>query len=180
MAILSAPLATARRWLHRDAEKVPARALEQLARARAAHPVLDTMVTMREELRQLWTRSGVSAEQLVVELGTHVDVEDQLEDEEPAQPVVVETQADGVTRRGLTHDEGGRASGPTPFVVSVAQPARRALTRAAMAPPSARPAASPCASFMTCPIWAIDVAPTCSMARSTIAVSSSSPSWAGR
>ncbi|HXD06117.1 MAG TPA: acyl-CoA desaturase, partial [Burkholderiaceae bacterium] len=40
----------------------------QIASARADHPVLDKLVTMREELRQLWTRTGVSAEQLVVDL----------------------------------------------------------------------------------------------------------------
>ena len=31
-------------------------------------PVLKKLVTMREELRQLWTRTNVSAEQLVAEL----------------------------------------------------------------------------------------------------------------
>ena len=36
--------------------------------ARAASPVLDKLVTMREELRQLWTRTNVSAEQLVGDL----------------------------------------------------------------------------------------------------------------
>ena len=61
-------LRAARRWLHRDAEKVPARAQEQLARARAAHPVLDTMVTMREELRQLWMNTSHSREQLTADL----------------------------------------------------------------------------------------------------------------
>jgi hypothetical protein len=37
-------LKTAKRWLHRDEDKVPATALPQLAQARAAHPVLDKMV----------------------------------------------------------------------------------------------------------------------------------------
>ena len=41
----------------------------QLAQARCAqHPVLDKLVAMREELRQLWTRTNVSAEQLVADL----------------------------------------------------------------------------------------------------------------
>lgn len=58
----------ATRWLHRDAEKIPAAYQEQLDGARAASPVLDKLVTMREELRQLWTRTNVSAEQLVHDL----------------------------------------------------------------------------------------------------------------
>ena len=58
----------AKRWLHRDAEKIPAAYQAQLDGARAASPVLDKLVTMREELRQLWTRTNVSAEQLVHDL----------------------------------------------------------------------------------------------------------------
>jgi stearoyl-CoA desaturase (delta-9 desaturase) len=61
-------LKAARRWLHRDTEKVPAVALPQLAQARAAHPALDTMVTMREELRQLWLNTSHSREQLTADL----------------------------------------------------------------------------------------------------------------
>ena len=61
-------LKSARRWLHRDADKVPAGAVPQLAQARAAHPVLDKMVTMREELRQLWLNTSRSREQLAVDL----------------------------------------------------------------------------------------------------------------
>ena len=59
---------SARRWLHRDADKVPAAAMPQLAEARAAYPALDKMVTMREELRQLWLNTGRSREQLVADL----------------------------------------------------------------------------------------------------------------
>ena len=33
-----------------------------------AHPLLAKLVTMREELRQMWTRTNVSAEQLVADL----------------------------------------------------------------------------------------------------------------
>ena len=62
------PLRAARRWLHRDADKVPAAAVPQLAEARAAYPVLDKMVTMREELRQLWLNTGRTREQLVADL----------------------------------------------------------------------------------------------------------------
>ena len=61
-------LQAARRWLHRDAEKVPASALSHLAQARAASPVLDKMVTMREELRQMWLNTSHSREHLAVEL----------------------------------------------------------------------------------------------------------------
>ncbi len=62
------PLKAAKRWLHRDDERVPASARPQLAQARAAHPVLDKMVTMREELRQMWLNTSNSREQLAVEL----------------------------------------------------------------------------------------------------------------
>ncbi len=61
-------LKAAKRWLHRDEERVPAAALPQLAKARAAHPVLDKMVTMREELRQLWLNTSHSREQLAGDL----------------------------------------------------------------------------------------------------------------
>jgi len=56
------------RWLHRDAEKVPAEALPQLKQARAAYPVLDKMVVMREELRQIWLNTSLSREQLAADL----------------------------------------------------------------------------------------------------------------
>lgn len=61
-------LKSAQRWLHRDAEKVPANAAGQLAQARAAHPVIDQMLTMREELRQLWLNTTLSREQLTGQL----------------------------------------------------------------------------------------------------------------
>ena len=64
----SAVIKAAKLWAHRDAEKVPPAALAQLALARAASPVLDQMVTMREELRQLWLNTAVSREQLTAEL----------------------------------------------------------------------------------------------------------------
>jgi stearoyl-CoA desaturase (delta-9 desaturase) len=62
------PLKAANRWLHRDDDKVPAAARPHLAQARAAHPVLDKMVTMREELRQLWMSTNLSREQLALNL----------------------------------------------------------------------------------------------------------------
>jgi stearoyl-CoA desaturase (delta-9 desaturase) len=48
-------LKTARRWLHRDDEKIPAALRPQLEQVRAQHPVLAQMYAMREELRQLWS-----------------------------------------------------------------------------------------------------------------------------
>jgi len=61
-------LQSVKRWLHRDTEKVPASALPQVAQARAAHPVLDKMLVMREELRQLWLNTTQSREQLTADL----------------------------------------------------------------------------------------------------------------
>ena len=61
-------LKAAARWLHRDEDKVPQAVRAQLARARAEHPVLDKMVTMREELRQLWLSTSSSREQLAADL----------------------------------------------------------------------------------------------------------------
>jgi stearoyl-CoA desaturase (Delta-9 desaturase) len=62
------PLKAAKRWLHRDDDRVPAAARPHLAQARAAHPVLDKMVTMREELRQMWLNTSQSREQLATDL----------------------------------------------------------------------------------------------------------------
>jgi len=61
-------LKAAKTWLHRDDDKVPADARSNLVQARAAHPVLDKMVTMREELRQLWLNTSNSREQLAADL----------------------------------------------------------------------------------------------------------------
>ena len=58
----------ARRWLHRDDDKVPAEVKPQLAQIRAEHPVLDKMVTMREELRALWSSTTATREQLAADL----------------------------------------------------------------------------------------------------------------
>ncbi len=64
----AAVIKSARQWLHRDEDKVPASAVSQLAQARAASPVLDKMVTMREELRQMWLNTSLSREHLATEL----------------------------------------------------------------------------------------------------------------
>jgi stearoyl-CoA desaturase (delta-9 desaturase) len=61
-------LRAANRWLHRDDDKVPAAARSQIAQVRAEHPVLDKMVTMREELRQMWLTRSASREQLATDL----------------------------------------------------------------------------------------------------------------
>jgi len=58
----------AKRWMHRDMEKVPEVVAAALAKARAASPMLDKMVTMREELRQMWLNTSVSREQLTKDL----------------------------------------------------------------------------------------------------------------
>ena len=42
--------------------------MQQIDQALAANPKLDKLIAMREELRALWTRTNVSAEQLVAEL----------------------------------------------------------------------------------------------------------------
>jgi stearoyl-CoA desaturase (delta-9 desaturase) len=64
----AAVIKAARHWMHRDVEKVPASAASELAKARAASPMLDKMVTMREELRQMWLNTTVSREQLTTDL----------------------------------------------------------------------------------------------------------------
>jgi stearoyl-CoA desaturase (Delta-9 desaturase) len=55
-------------WLHRDDDKIPSGVKAQVANACAQSPGLQKLVAMREELRQLWTRTNVSAEQLVIDL----------------------------------------------------------------------------------------------------------------
>ncbi len=61
-------LRLASRWLHRDEDKIPQSLKAEIARAVAQSPALAKLVSMREELRALWTRTNVSAEQLVVDL----------------------------------------------------------------------------------------------------------------
>ena len=63
-----ANLRAARQWLHRDDDKIPHGLKPQLAQALGSSPRLAKLVAMREELRSLWTRTNVSAEQLVAEL----------------------------------------------------------------------------------------------------------------
>ncbi|HWP19258.1 MAG TPA: acyl-CoA desaturase [Burkholderiaceae bacterium] len=61
-------LRLAKRWLHRDEDRIPSHLREQLAHACEHSPALAKLVAMRAELRQLWTRTNVSAEQLVADL----------------------------------------------------------------------------------------------------------------
>lgn len=63
-----AELRLAKRWLHRDDDRIPSHVKAQVANAAATNPVLAKLVSMREELRLLWTRTNVSAEQLVADL----------------------------------------------------------------------------------------------------------------
>jgi stearoyl-CoA desaturase (Delta-9 desaturase) len=63
-----AQMRLARRWLHRDDDKIPTGVKPKVVQAVEQSPALAKLVTMREELRQLWTRTNVSAEQLVADL----------------------------------------------------------------------------------------------------------------
>jgi len=61
-------LKIASRWIHRDGDKVPAEAQASLIATRAAYPVLDKMLAMREELRQIWLNTSHNREQLALDL----------------------------------------------------------------------------------------------------------------
>ena len=63
-------LSTAKRWMHRDLEKVPNSVVAQLEQARALLPTVDKMVCMREELRQIWLSTNRTREQLASDLQT--------------------------------------------------------------------------------------------------------------
>ncbi len=58
----------AKDWLHRDDDKIPHGVKPSLALTLGEAPRLAKLVAMREELRLLWTRTNVSAEQLVSDL----------------------------------------------------------------------------------------------------------------
>jgi stearoyl-CoA desaturase (delta-9 desaturase) len=64
----AAAIQAAKRWIHRDVELVPAADATKIADVRAASPVLDKMVVMREELRQMWLNTTVSRDQLILDL----------------------------------------------------------------------------------------------------------------
>jgi stearoyl-CoA desaturase (delta-9 desaturase) len=63
-----ANMRVARRWLHRDEDRIPSAVKPHVALAVEHSPRLAKLITMREELRQLWTRTNVSADQLVADL----------------------------------------------------------------------------------------------------------------
>jgi stearoyl-CoA desaturase (delta-9 desaturase) len=63
-----AEMRLAKRWLHRDDDRIPGSVKPHMAQAVAQSPALAKLVSMREELRALWTRTNVSAPQLVVDL----------------------------------------------------------------------------------------------------------------
>ncbi len=56
------------RWLHRDAHELPETDQHALEVAMAASVPVNTVVAMRRELADLWTRSHVSREQLLAQL----------------------------------------------------------------------------------------------------------------
>lgn len=55
----------ARRWLHRDDNKIPNNVNSQAAGARVSSPHIAQLVEMRKELSTLWTPTKVCAEKLV-------------------------------------------------------------------------------------------------------------------
>jgi stearoyl-CoA desaturase (Delta-9 desaturase) len=61
-------LSLAKAWLHRDDDKIPHGVKPSVALALGDSPHLAKLLAMREELRALWTRTNVSAEQLVADL----------------------------------------------------------------------------------------------------------------
>ena len=61
-------LRLAKAWLHRDDDRIPPTVKPSLIATLGESPQLAKFVAMREELRALWTRTNVSAEQLVVDL----------------------------------------------------------------------------------------------------------------
>ncbi len=57
-----------RKWLHRDDDKVPQALRGDVTKALADNPKLAKLIAMREELRLVWTKTNVSADQLAHEL----------------------------------------------------------------------------------------------------------------
>jgi stearoyl-CoA desaturase (delta-9 desaturase) len=64
----AASLAAVRKWLHLDADALPAERRQQLELALEHFPALKTTWSMRQELTRLWERSTLSTEQLVSQL----------------------------------------------------------------------------------------------------------------
>ncbi len=57
-----------RKWLHLDADRLPAEHRENFQRVLETSPALHTTWSMRQELTRLWERSTLSTEQLVSQL----------------------------------------------------------------------------------------------------------------
>ena len=64
----AAQLKRVRRWVHRDEAQMPTGMAKEVQQTLASLPQLGKLIAMREELRALWTRTNVSAEQLVHDL----------------------------------------------------------------------------------------------------------------
>ena len=64
----AAKLHAVRKWMARDEAQVPVALRQMVQQARGVSPKLDQLIQMREELRAIWTRTNVSAEQLVQDL----------------------------------------------------------------------------------------------------------------
>lgn len=64
----AAQLKRVRHWVHRDEAQMPTGMAQQVQQVCANLPQLDKLIAMREELRALWTRTNVSADQLVHDL----------------------------------------------------------------------------------------------------------------
>jgi stearoyl-CoA desaturase (delta-9 desaturase) len=61
-------VSVAKRWMHRDGEKIPRGDLTLLSEAKQLLPLASSMVAMREELKALWLNTHRSREQLTQDL----------------------------------------------------------------------------------------------------------------
>ncbi len=61
-------VSVAKRWMHRDGEKIPRSDLSLLSEAKQMLPLASSMVAMREELKALWLNTHRSREQLTQDL----------------------------------------------------------------------------------------------------------------
>ena len=66
-------LSTASKWLHRDAEKIPHHLRLEVAETASESTALARMLSMREELRAIWTRTYASTSHAVSDLQVWCD-----------------------------------------------------------------------------------------------------------
>jgi stearoyl-CoA desaturase (delta-9 desaturase) len=66
-------LAMASKWLHRDAERIPHHLRSEVEETASESTVLAKMLSMREELRAIWTRTYASTSHAVSDLQTWCD-----------------------------------------------------------------------------------------------------------